>query len=210
MTTASMCNIPLPHFAQCNMCLFVCENTTSSPAVLSVNKKQASTSCTSPMGMTTAAMGSSSRRLCGTIHGKDVPCVGLQMDGYSHGCFSHNTSHYWKDEKHFCHIGSSRSIGDDNSTPFTSANFEHFCTRNGIRHLRSTPYHLATNGIVEVVHWSSWMVFENHLFQSVPNLPFAGLTLKSNYFNFVVCHFFKETGNIFSVIPYSLCITPYN
>ena len=142
MTTASMCNIPLPHIAQCNMCLFVCENTTSSPAVLSVNKKQASTSRTSPMGMTTAAMGSSSRRLCGTIHGKDVPCVGLQMDGYSQGCFSHNTSHYWKDEKHFCHIGSSRSIGDDNSTPFTSANFEHFCTSNGIRHLRSTPYHL--------------------------------------------------------------------
>ena len=31
----------------------------------------------------------------------------------------------------------------------TSADFESFCTRNGIRHLRSTPYHPATNGLAE-------------------------------------------------------------
>lgn len=49
-------------------------------------------------------------------------------------------------------LGLPEVLVTDNGTPFTSANFEHFCTRNGIRHLRSTPYHLATNGIVEVVH----------------------------------------------------------
>lgn len=37
----------------------------------------------------------------------------------------------------------------DNGTPFVSAEFEEFTRRNGIRHLRSAPYHPATNGQAE-------------------------------------------------------------
>ena len=37
----------------------------------------------------------------------------------------------------------------DNGTPFTSAEFLEFVQRNGIRHVRSAPYHPATNGLVE-------------------------------------------------------------
>ena len=37
----------------------------------------------------------------------------------------------------------------DNATCFTSAEFQEFITRNGIRHITSAPYHPATNGLAE-------------------------------------------------------------
>lgn len=40
-------------------------------------------------------------------------------------------------------------IVSDNGAQFTSAEFEEFTRRNGIRHLRSAPYHPATNGLAE-------------------------------------------------------------
>ena len=37
----------------------------------------------------------------------------------------------------------------DNATGFTSAEFQEFTTKNGIRHITSAPYHPATNGLAE-------------------------------------------------------------
>ena len=40
-------------------------------------------------------------------------------------------------------------IVSDNTTSFTSAEFQEFVTQNGIRHITSAPYHPATNGLAE-------------------------------------------------------------
>ena len=37
----------------------------------------------------------------------------------------------------------------NNATAFTSAEFQFFAKVNGFRHVRSAPYHLATNGLAE-------------------------------------------------------------
>ena len=49
----------------------------------------------------------------------------------------------------FSLFGNLEQIVSDNGTPFTAHEFGAFCISNGIRHIRSAPYHPSTNGEAE-------------------------------------------------------------
>ena len=53
--------------------------------------------------------------------------------------------------KSFSYLGLPEVIVSDNAATFTSDEFSEFVKRNGIRHIRSPPYHPASNGLVERV-----------------------------------------------------------
>ena len=52
-------------------------------------------------------------------------------------------------EKDFAHFGYPHAIVSDNTTSFTSEEFQDYCKQRGIVHLTGPPYHLATNGTAE-------------------------------------------------------------
>jgi len=52
-------------------------------------------------------------------------------------------------EEDFCHFGYPHTIVTDNSTSFTSEEFQGWCRERGIVHLTGAPYHPATNGSAE-------------------------------------------------------------
>ena len=49
----------------------------------------------------------------------------------------------------FSSLGLPEVLVSDNATAFTSAEFSEFLQRNGVRHVRTPPYHPASNGLVE-------------------------------------------------------------
>ena len=49
----------------------------------------------------------------------------------------------------FAQFGIPESIVSDNGPQFVSAEFEQFCKRNGIKHIRVAPYHPSSNGLAE-------------------------------------------------------------
>ena len=51
--------------------------------------------------------------------------------------------------KLFATHGIREVIVSDNGTAFTSADFSNFMTKNGIKHLKTAPYHPVTNGLAE-------------------------------------------------------------
>ena len=51
--------------------------------------------------------------------------------------------------KSFASLGLPDTIVSDNATTFTSEEFAQFLRRNGIKHIKTPPYHPASNGMVE-------------------------------------------------------------
>ena len=51
--------------------------------------------------------------------------------------------------KSFAALGLPEVIVSDNATAFTSREFTEFLSKNGVRHIRTPPYHPASNGLVE-------------------------------------------------------------
>ena len=49
----------------------------------------------------------------------------------------------------FAQFGLPETIVTDNGSCFVSADFQHFLTMNGIKHITSAPYHPSTNGLAE-------------------------------------------------------------
>ena len=49
----------------------------------------------------------------------------------------------------FAAYGTPKEIVSDNGPPFSSREFESFCSRNGIKHTRVPPYHPSSNGAAE-------------------------------------------------------------
>ena len=49
----------------------------------------------------------------------------------------------------FATHGLPRTVVSDNGSVFTSSDFEQFMLNNGIHHIRTAPYHSASNGLAE-------------------------------------------------------------
>ena len=49
----------------------------------------------------------------------------------------------------FATHGLPEMIVSDNGSVFTSVEFQDFCSKNGIKHVKSAPYHPASNGLAE-------------------------------------------------------------
>ena len=49
----------------------------------------------------------------------------------------------------FCYLGLPEILVTDNGSTFTSDEFEEFMKRNGVRHIKTSPYHPASNGLAE-------------------------------------------------------------
>ena len=62
----------------------------------------------------------------------------------------------------FSRFGIPESIVSDNGPQFSSSEFEQFCRKNGIRHIRVSPYHLASNGLTERIVQTFKQGFQKH------------------------------------------------
>ena len=74
-----------------------------------------------------------------------------KMVWYASYEYIHLKGHDWEVASPFAKNGLTDQCLTDNSTCFTSADFEEFMTNNGIKHITSPPYHPAMNGQAERV-----------------------------------------------------------
>ena len=125
------------------------EGVSDVPTVVSLTPHSTST----PLGMAVSALESYSPRFRWPFQRIYVPCARgrtLQMDG----CAPHAINHLCKNNREttriiFANHGLPHKVVTDNGPSFTSAEFRDFMTNNGIVHIKSAPYHPATNGLAE-------------------------------------------------------------
>ena len=88
----------------------------------------------------------------GPFEGKMILVI---VDAYSKFIDAHvmssstSTATIAKLSQTFATHGLPYTLVSDNGTPFTSEEFQNFCRCNGMNHVRSSPYHPASNGLAE-------------------------------------------------------------
>ena len=75
------------------------------------------------------------------------PCTGIMEIHVTSTATSAATIEFSR--RSFASLGLPEVVVTDNGTTFTSAEFAEFMKKNGIRHIRSPPYHPSSNGLAE-------------------------------------------------------------
>ena len=113
---------------------------------LSANQTCPTICSTSPMGISECTLGTSSCRFCLTFPGKHF------SDAYSKWLEVKllSTANSVNTIEHLRSIFATRGVFvTDNSVQFTSSEFELYMKNSGIQHIKSAPYHPASNGLAE-------------------------------------------------------------
>ena len=106
------------------------------------------------MGMARQSVVSTAHRVHGSIRGQDDfghcrRIFKVHWCAY-HDVFNHSADHpAIALQQTFSTHGLPCTIVSDNGSPFTSLEFRQYCSMNGIKHIRSSPFHPATNGLAE-------------------------------------------------------------
>ena len=106
----------------------------------------------SSTGLPSTTLDEDSCWLCRAHSRKNVAGGGwcaFQVVGSETSVVCYIVSNYWGVWAIFATHGQPETLVTDNGSCFTSAESQEFTQRNGIRHIRTSPYHPSSNGLAE-------------------------------------------------------------